>query len=91
MLNHAEGWRGSQGLATILAIASSLFFAILFWTWERDLLWMLAVILPPIWSPVVYRRFVDDEAQELNRMAVGGLLIGLFVLFGLGLLVYVAG
>ena len=55
MLNHVEGWRDSQDVAVTVALVSLVLFALLFWIWERDLVWMLAVILPPIWSPVVYR------------------------------------
>ena len=91
MLNHAEHWRGSQGLAVVLATVSTILFALLFWVWERDLLWMLAVILPPIWSPVIYRRFVEEEPRRVNRIAVGGVVVGLALVLGVGLLAYVTG
>lgn len=90
MLNHIDRWRGSQSMAVLLAAVSSVFFALLFWIWERDLFWMLAVILPPIWSPVIYRRFMHGDAQQVSRVAVGGLLIGLVLLLGVGLLAYAA-
>lgn len=71
-----------------LAVGTSLFFAALFWIWERDLLWMLVVMLPPIWSPVIYQRFGDDT-RDVDRTAVAASLIGLALLVGVGLLLYV--
>lgn len=90
MLDHSESWRDSQSLTTILAVVSSILFAALFWIWERELLWMLAVILPPIWSPVIYRRFNNSSVPTANRMAVGALMIGLAVALVVGLLAYLA-
>lgn len=90
MLHHIEDWRGPKGVAVTVALVSSVSFALLFWIWERDLLWMLAVILPPIWSPVLYRHFRDEDVRNVSWVPVGGLLIGLVLLFGIGLFVYAA-
>ena len=65
-----------------------LFFALLFWIWEQEALWMLAVLLPPIWSPVIYQRLGNESDLRLDGRARGVLLAGLVLLLGLGALVY---
>ena len=88
MLNQTHYWRQSQKLAVGLAVALSLFFALLFWIWERDLLWMLSIVLLPIWSSVIYRRFSDDPKPATPRRALGLVLVGLVALLGTGLVFY---
>ncbi len=88
MTNHATGWRASGGATVGLALVSSVFFAALFWIWERNLLWMLAVILPPIWSPLIYQRYTSDASQSVNSVVVVGLVTGLAVLACIGLAAY---
>ena len=79
----------SQNTKYVLAGAVSLIIAVLFLIWEKELLWMLAVLLPPIWAPVLYDRFTGDNAPTSPRWAVGALLAGSVVLLGVGVLVYV--
>lgn len=89
MLNHSEHRNESNLLPVVFAVVTSLFFGVLLWLWERDLVWMLAVLLPPIWTPVIYRRFGSEDDAMLGRRAVAGLLLGLVALVGLGLVVFV--
>ena len=88
MLSQIDQWSQSPRTTVLLAATSSLVVALLFWFWERELLWMLAVLLPPIWSPVIYRRLDNDGELRLGGRAVGLLLAGLALSFALGVLVY---
>lgn len=88
MMNQIDNWRQSPRTTVLFAVASSLFFALLFWFWERDLLWMLAVLLLPIWSPVIYQRFAERSDLIFSRRAVGFVLAGLAALLGVGVLIY---
>lgn len=87
MLSQIDMWRRSPSAAIWLAVASSVFFALLFWFWERELLWMLAVLLPPIWSPAIYQRFGNDGEPLTGRLA-GFLVGGLAALMCIGVIVY---
>ena len=70
MLDHTEPRNDSNLLPVMFALVTSLFFGVLLWLWDRDLVWMLAALLPPIWTPVIYRRFGsedDADAQSQSR------------------------
>ena len=82
-------WIRSQNAKHVLAGAASLTITLLFLIWERELVWMLAVLLPPIWAPVLYDRFTGDNAPATPRWAVWALVIGSVVLVGLGVIVFV--
>ena len=86
----AADWRREPRTSLALAAAVSAVFAIVFWVWERDLLWMLTVILAPIWSPVIYRHFAEEEQRAASRMLVGALVAGLAVMAGVAIIVFVA-
>lgn len=81
--------RRLEGVNVALALALSVIFGALFWIWERELLWMLAVTLPPIWSPVIYRHFASEDSRRVSRVAIAGLVAGLAVLAGAGLLTWI--
>ncbi len=84
-------WRGSTSLSIALALAASVFFALVFWIWERSMLWMLAVVLPPIWSPVIVQRVAGEDGVEADRRLIAALLIGLALLVAAGLVAYQVG
>ena len=88
MLSQIDQLRQSRTTPILLATTLSLFFALLFWVWEREALWMLAVLLPPIWSPVIYQRFSNESELRLGGRAREALIAGLVLLLGLGVLVY---
>lgn len=91
MLDRIEGRNGSHRMAVMLALTASVFFGLVLWYLERDLLWMLAVLLPPIWSPVIYQRYATDDPPTVKRVAAAAVLLGLVALFGVALLVYLIG
>ena len=91
MLDRTAGWRNSSGPAVTLALATSVFFALIFWVWERELLWMLAILLPPIWSPVFYRYAAADDPRTTNRVVISLLALGLVALLGVAVLVFFIG
>jgi hypothetical protein len=84
MLNQVDHWRQSQNAALWVAAAPSLFVALLFLVWERELLWMFAVLLPPIWAPTLYAQFGNVEPQPTGR-ALGAFALGLVILLAVGL------
>jgi hypothetical protein len=88
VLSQIDQLRQSPTTSIVVAAISSLFFALLFWIWEQEALWMLAVLLPPIWSPVIYQRLGNESDLRLDGRARGVLLAGLVLLLGLGALVY---
>lgn len=88
MLSQIDQLRQSPTTSIVVAAISSLFFALLFWIWEREALWMLAVLLPVIWSPVIYQRLGSESDLKLGGRARRVLLAGLVLLLGLGVLVY---
>ncbi|MGI9607142.1 MAG: hypothetical protein ACR2P0_13475 [Acidimicrobiales bacterium] len=88
MVDQTHHLRQSPKLAIGLAAGSSLFFGLLFWIWERDLLWMLPIVLLPIWSSVVYQRFSDEPAPAPPRLAIGLALGGLAALLVAGFALY---
>lgn len=85
--NHTEGWGGDL-MPVMLALATSIFFGSVLWLWNSDLLWMLAVLLPPIWSPVMVRRFGHEEPQTFRRVAVIGVAAGLAILLAVLVVVF---
>ena len=82
-------WVRSQNAKYALAGAASLVIALPFLIWERELVWMLAVLLPPIWAPVLYDRFTGDNAPTTPRWAVWAIVIGSVALVRVGVLVFV--
>jgi hypothetical protein len=66
VLSQIDQLRQSPTTSILLAATSSLFVALLFWFWEREALWMLAVLLPPIWSPVIYQRLGNESDLKLG-------------------------
>lgn len=81
---HVSNMRQDPRVSIAVAAVASVGLAVLFWVWERDMLWMLGALLPPIWIPVVYQQTDQGEASGTKP----GFLA--FVLGGLVLLAFVA-
>ena len=75
--------------AVWMAAAASVLIALLFWFWERDLIWMVAVLLPLIWIPMIHHRFGDDR-DGVRTWAVPAMFGGLVLLACLAVFVYLA-
>jgi hypothetical protein len=85
-----SGLREDPKTSVAVAGAASVTIAVLFWVWERDLLWMLAVLLPPIWSPVIYRYVGADSLAGPTRRGAALLAAGLAVAAVLAIVVFAA-
>lgn len=88
MLDHIERPSASDTTAVVLAIVSSVLLGLLIWIVNKDLLWMLAVLMPPVWSPVIYRRFGPEGSGTVSRVGVAVALLGLVAMLGIAVLVF---
>ena len=80
------GLRSPVGpMGFVVAAAATVAVGALFWFFERELLWMAAVLAAGIWTPLAVRH--EDVAR---RWALPALIIGLVALVGIGVLVRVA-
>ena len=89
MLSQLDYWKGSPQAAAWFASVTTVLFAGLIWVVNRDLLWMMVVLVPPIWSPVLAHRFFDETGSSApTTRAVGALAAGLVALLGLAVLLF---
>jgi hypothetical protein len=90
MVSRLDSWRESPKAAIWFTVATSLLFVVIILVVNPNLLWMMVVLLPPIWSPVIAHRYFDGAAasqQPANR-GIGVLLAGLAALLGLAVLLF---
>ncbi len=74
--------------ALLLAASATVLLGALIWVYEREMLWMLAVLLPPIWIPTLSPNLSTDQLSERSRTAMWLVAAGLTVLAVLAVLVY---
>ena len=91
MLSKGGAPRQSATVTIILAIIATLFFGTLLFVFGRDALWILIIILPPIWIPAVMPFVSDpDDDERQTRFLIGSVVIGALVVFVFAVLVFLA-
>ena len=86
-LRNEESTR-SPVLTVVFVALATLVLDALIWVYERDLLWMLAVLLPPLWMPVILQFSEEDRAPERSRLATWGVAAGLGARSFLAVIIY---
>jgi hypothetical protein len=87
MLHHLDRPERRGLLSLLFALVASIVLAILVWVVAESRLWLLAVILPPIWVPLLVDRLGDTGTRATRPVALAIAALGLVMLIAVVLLV----